>query len=73
MFVNCDLKIESQIEAWIWRIVTPLVISVVDCLVCRCSILACSAFVALALGDNLMALNHAEKLLHQTKVSGSLK
>uniref|UniRef100_A0A8D3E560 CCR4-NOT transcription complex subunit 10 n=1 Tax=Scophthalmus maximus TaxID=52904 RepID=A0A8D3E560_SCOMX len=40
---------------------------------CRCSILACSAYVALALGDNLMALNHAEKLLHQTKVSGSLK
>ncbi|XP_030637668.1 CCR4-NOT transcription complex subunit 10 [Chanos chanos] len=39
----------------------------------RCSILACSAFVALALGDNLMALNHAEKLLHQTKLSGSLK
>uniref|UniRef100_A0A665TBM0 CCR4-NOT transcription complex subunit 10 n=1 Tax=Echeneis naucrates TaxID=173247 RepID=A0A665TBM0_ECHNA len=40
---------------------------------CRCSILACSAYVALALGDNLMALNHAEKLLHQTKVSGSLR
>uniref|UniRef100_A0A7N6ALJ6 CCR4-NOT transcription complex subunit 10 n=1 Tax=Anabas testudineus TaxID=64144 RepID=A0A7N6ALJ6_ANATE len=40
---------------------------------CRCSILACSAYVALALGDNLMALNHAEKMLHQTKVSGSLK
>ncbi|XP_076004653.1 CCR4-NOT transcription complex subunit 10 isoform X2 [Genypterus blacodes] len=39
----------------------------------RCSILACSAYVALALGDNLMALNHAEKLLLQTKVSGSLK
>ncbi|XP_057690435.1 CCR4-NOT transcription complex subunit 10 isoform X1 [Corythoichthys intestinalis] len=39
----------------------------------RCSILACSAYVALALGDNLMALNHAEKLLHQSKVSGSLK
>ncbi|XP_041844092.1 CCR4-NOT transcription complex subunit 10 isoform X2 [Melanotaenia boesemani] len=39
----------------------------------RCSILACSAYVALALGDNLMALNHAEKLLQQTKVSGSLK
>ncbi|CAK6972013.1 CCR4-NOT transcription complex subunit 10 isoform X1 [Scomber scombrus] len=39
----------------------------------RCSILACSAYVALALGDNLMALTHAEKLLHQTKVSGSLK
>ncbi|KAK5892850.1 hypothetical protein CesoFtcFv8_013200 [Champsocephalus esox] len=39
----------------------------------RCSILACSAYVALALGDNLMALNHADKLLHQTKVSGSLK
>ncbi|TNN33968.1 CCR4-NOT transcription complex subunit 10 [Liparis tanakae] len=38
----------------------------------RCSILACSAYVALALGDNLMALNHAEKLLHQAKVSGSL-
>uniref|UniRef100_A0A672Q6Y7 CCR4-NOT transcription complex subunit 10 n=1 Tax=Sinocyclocheilus grahami TaxID=75366 RepID=A0A672Q6Y7_SINGR len=39
----------------------------------RCSILACSAYVALALGDNLMALNHAEKLLNQTKLSGSLK
>ncbi|XP_068179945.1 CCR4-NOT transcription complex subunit 10 isoform X5 [Antennarius striatus] len=39
----------------------------------RCSILACSAFVALALGDNLMALNHAEKLLHQPRLSGSLK
>lgn len=39
----------------------------------RCSILACSAYVALALGDNLMALNHAEKLLHQAKLSGSLK
>ncbi|XP_034029637.1 CCR4-NOT transcription complex subunit 10 isoform X2 [Thalassophryne amazonica] len=39
----------------------------------RCSILACSAYVALALGDNLMALNHTEKLLHQSKVSGSLK
>ncbi|XP_024136956.1 CCR4-NOT transcription complex subunit 10 isoform X1 [Oryzias melastigma] len=39
----------------------------------RCSILACSAYVALALGDNLMALNHAEKLLHQNKLSGSLK
>uniref|UniRef100_A0A8C6WHZ8 CCR4-NOT transcription complex subunit 10 n=1 Tax=Neogobius melanostomus TaxID=47308 RepID=A0A8C6WHZ8_9GOBI len=39
----------------------------------RCSILACSAYVALGLGDNLMALNHAEKLLHQPKVSGSLK
>ncbi|XP_015273887.1 PREDICTED: CCR4-NOT transcription complex subunit 10 isoform X3 [Gekko japonicus] len=39
----------------------------------RCSILACSAYVALALGDNLMALNHAEKLLQQPKLSGSLK
>ncbi|KAM9404505.1 CCR4-NOT transcription complex subunit 10 isoform 1-T1 [Salvelinus alpinus] len=39
----------------------------------RCSLLACSAYVALVLGDNLMALNHAEKLLHQTKLSGSLK
>ncbi|XP_075896822.1 CCR4-NOT transcription complex subunit 10 isoform X1 [Nelusetta ayraudi] len=39
----------------------------------RCSILACSAFVALALGDNVMALTHAEKLLQQPKVSGSHK
>uniref|UniRef100_A0A8C0FML4 CCR4-NOT transcription complex subunit 10 n=2 Tax=Strigidae TaxID=30459 RepID=A0A8C0FML4_BUBBB len=39
----------------------------------RCSILACSAYVALALGDNLMALNHADKLLQQPKLSGSLK
>ncbi|XP_006890681.1 PREDICTED: CCR4-NOT transcription complex subunit 10 isoform X2 [Elephantulus edwardii] len=40
---------------------------------CRCSILACSAYVALALGDNLMALSHADKLLQQPKLSGSLK
>uniref|UniRef100_A0A3B5PVQ8 CCR4-NOT transcription complex subunit 10 n=1 Tax=Xiphophorus maculatus TaxID=8083 RepID=A0A3B5PVQ8_XIPMA len=39
----------------------------------RCSILACSAYVALALGDNLLALHHADKLLHQIKVSGSLR
>ncbi|NXR15497.1 CNO10 protein, partial [Semnornis frantzii] len=39
----------------------------------ECSILACSAYVALALGDNLMALNHADKLLQQPKLSGSLK
>ncbi|XP_003215704.1 CCR4-NOT transcription complex subunit 10 isoform X1 [Anolis carolinensis] len=39
----------------------------------RCSILACSAYVSLALGDNLMALNHADKLLQQPKLSGSLK
>ncbi|XP_067837848.1 CCR4-NOT transcription complex subunit 10 isoform X2 [Heptranchias perlo] len=39
----------------------------------RCSILAGSAYVALALGDNLMALNHAENLLQQAKLSGSLK
>ncbi|XP_063160004.1 CCR4-NOT transcription complex subunit 10 isoform X2 [Candoia aspera] len=39
----------------------------------RCSMLACSAYVALALGDNLMALSHADKLLQQPKLSGSLK
>uniref|UniRef100_A0AAY4D6B7 CCR4-NOT transcription complex subunit 10 n=1 Tax=Denticeps clupeoides TaxID=299321 RepID=A0AAY4D6B7_9TELE len=39
----------------------------------RCCILACSAYVALALGDNLMALSHSEKLLNQPKLSGSLK
>ncbi|KAM9488075.1 CCR4-NOT transcription complex subunit 10 isoform 3-T3 [Clarias gariepinus] len=39
----------------------------------RCCILACSAYVALALGDNLMALAHADKLLHQPKLSGSHK
>ncbi|XP_041963300.1 CCR4-NOT transcription complex subunit 10 isoform X2 [Alosa alosa] len=39
----------------------------------RCSILACSAYVALALGDNLMALSHSEKLLYQPKLCGSLK
>ncbi|XP_041421401.1 CCR4-NOT transcription complex subunit 10-A isoform X5 [Xenopus laevis] len=39
----------------------------------RCSVLACSAYVGLALGDNLMALNHAEKLLQQPRLSGSLK
>lgn len=39
----------------------------------KCSILACSAYVALALGDNLMALNHADQLLQQPKLSGSLK
>uniref|UniRef100_A0A8C9SXR7 CCR4-NOT transcription complex subunit 10 n=1 Tax=Scleropages formosus TaxID=113540 RepID=A0A8C9SXR7_SCLFO len=40
---------------------------------CRCSILACSAYVSLALGDNVLALSHAEKLLQQPKLSGSLK
>ncbi|XP_053322431.1 CCR4-NOT transcription complex subunit 10 [Spea bombifrons] len=39
----------------------------------RCSVLACSAYVALALGDNLMALSHADKLLQQPRLSGSLK
>ncbi|XP_023683239.2 CCR4-NOT transcription complex subunit 10 isoform X1 [Paramormyrops kingsleyae] len=39
----------------------------------RCSILACSAYVALALGDNVISLSHAEKLLQQPKLSGSLK
>uniref|UniRef100_A0A8C2MZN2 CCR4-NOT transcription complex subunit 10 n=1 Tax=Cricetulus griseus TaxID=10029 RepID=A0A8C2MZN2_CRIGR len=39
----------------------------------KCSILACSAYVALALGDNLMALSHADQLLQQPKLSGSLK
>ncbi|KAM9308564.1 CCR4-NOT transcription complex subunit 10 [Gastrophryne carolinensis] len=39
----------------------------------RCSVLACSAYVALALGDNVMALNHADKLLQQPRLSGSLK
>ncbi|XP_056376084.1 CCR4-NOT transcription complex subunit 10 isoform X1 [Hyla sarda] len=39
----------------------------------RCSVLACSSYVALALGDNLMSLNHAEKLLQQPRLSGSLK
>uniref|UniRef100_A0AAY4D6M5 CCR4-NOT transcription complex subunit 10 n=1 Tax=Denticeps clupeoides TaxID=299321 RepID=A0AAY4D6M5_9TELE len=39
----------------------------------ECCILACSAYVALALGDNLMALSHSEKLLNQPKLSGSLK
>uniref|UniRef100_A0A8C9WCI7 CCR4-NOT transcription complex subunit 10 n=1 Tax=Scleropages formosus TaxID=113540 RepID=A0A8C9WCI7_SCLFO len=39
----------------------------------RCSILACSAYVSLALGDNVLALSHAEKLLQQPKLSGSLK
>ncbi|KAK7816853.1 hypothetical protein U0070_021650 [Myodes glareolus] len=32
-----------------------------------------NAYVALALGDNLMALNHADQLLQQPKLSGSLK
>ncbi|XP_031432587.1 CCR4-NOT transcription complex subunit 10 isoform X5 [Clupea harengus] len=39
----------------------------------RCSILACSAYVALALGDNMIALSHSEMLLHQPKLCGSLK
>ncbi|XP_045153613.1 CCR4-NOT transcription complex subunit 10 [Echinops telfairi] len=39
----------------------------------KCSILACSAYVALALGDNLVSLSHADKLLQQPKLSGSLK
>ncbi|XP_014663767.1 PREDICTED: CCR4-NOT transcription complex subunit 10-like isoform X2 [Priapulus caudatus] len=36
----------------------------------RCSVLSASAYVCLYLGDNLVALQHAEKLLEQTKLSG---
>uniref|UniRef100_Q9H9A5-4 Isoform 4 of CCR4-NOT transcription complex subunit 10 n=1 Tax=Homo sapiens TaxID=9606 RepID=Q9H9A5-4 len=39
---------------------------------CRCSILACSAYVALALGDNLMALNHAEALISLDRISDAI-
>uniref|UniRef100_UPI00358FC8C4 CCR4-NOT transcription complex subunit 10 isoform X2 n=1 Tax=Myxine glutinosa TaxID=7769 RepID=UPI00358FC8C4 len=39
----------------------------------RCSALACSAYVALGLGDSLLALQYAEKLLQQPKLSGSLR
>lgn len=45
------------------------------CVVChvRCSILACSSYVALGLGDNVMALAHAQKLLSQSNLVGALK
>lgn len=39
----------------------------------RCSILVCSAYVALGLGDNVMALAHAQKLLSQSNLVGALK
>ncbi|XP_029211498.2 CCR4-NOT transcription complex subunit 10-like isoform X1 [Acropora millepora] len=39
----------------------------------RCSILACSAYVALGLGDNVMALAHAQRLLSQSNLLGALK
>ncbi|XP_035678985.1 CCR4-NOT transcription complex subunit 10-like [Branchiostoma floridae] len=39
----------------------------------RCSVLACSAYVALGLGDNVTALHHAQNLLTQPSLSGSLK
>lgn len=39
----------------------------------RCSILACSAYVALGLGDNVMALVHAQKLLSQSNLVGALR
>ncbi|XP_068694299.1 CCR4-NOT transcription complex subunit 10-like isoform X2 [Montipora foliosa] len=39
----------------------------------RCSILACSAYVALGLGDNVMALAHAQRLLSQSNLVGALK
>uniref|UniRef100_A0A8C4R381 CCR4-NOT transcription complex subunit 10 n=1 Tax=Eptatretus burgeri TaxID=7764 RepID=A0A8C4R381_EPTBU len=39
----------------------------------RCSALVCSTYVALGLGDSLLALQYAEKLLQQPKLSGSLR
>lgn len=39
----------------------------------RCSILACSSYVALGLGDNVMALAHAQRLLSQSNLVGGLK
>ncbi|KAJ7323151.1 CCR4-NOT transcription complex subunit 10 [Desmophyllum pertusum] len=39
----------------------------------RCSILVCSAYVALGLGDNVMALAHAQRLLSQSNLVGALK
>ena len=39
----------------------------------RCSILASSAYVALGLGDNVMALTHAQRLLSQSNLVGGLK
>lgn len=39
----------------------------------RCSILACSSYVALGLGDNVMALVHAQRLLSQSNLVGALK
>ncbi|XP_066289974.1 CCR4-NOT transcription complex subunit 10-like isoform X2 [Branchiostoma lanceolatum] len=38
----------------------------------RCSVLACSAYVSLGLGDNVTALHHAQTLLTQPSLSGSL-
>lgn len=39
----------------------------------RCSVLACSAYVSLVLGDNVVALQHAKDLLAIPGLAGSLK
>lgn len=33
---NCDLKIQSQIELWIWRVVTPLLYNRSPCAPLEC-------------------------------------
>lgn len=39
----------------------------------RCSVLACSSYVSLVLGDNVVALQHAKDLLAIPGLAGSLK
>ena len=48
-------------------------INICYCVISRCSVLACSAYVALGLGDNVMALAHAQRLLSQSNLVGALK
>ena len=43
------------------------------CYICRCAMLCCSAYVSLGLGDNVTALEHAQRLLEHTNMSGSHK
>ena len=47
--------------------------SVCVVIICRCSILVCSAYVALGLGDPVSALSYAQQLLTTPQLPGGLQ
>lgn len=76
---HCGLWLLTTWPVWLdfCRWLTPFTalnnINICCCVISRCSVLACSAYVALGLGDNVMALVHAQRLLSQSNLVGALK